>query len=466
MRACCRTTRRIPSEVSADRAAAAAGRRAERACVLLDDVGFAASSAFGGPCATPTAERLAAEGSSTPASTRRRCARRRAQALLTGRNHHAVGMGLHHRARDIGARLQLDPPQHVLRRSRDPQAERVLDGAVRQVPRSAGAGRRARWGRSTHGRPVAVDSSTSTASSAARPTSTTPRSTRARRRSSPPKTPEEGYHFTEDMTDKAITWVRQQKSLMPDKPFFVYFAPGAAHAPHHVPTEWSDKYKGRFDAGWDCAARGDLRPPEGARRDPCRRGAHRAARGDPGVGRHARRAEARPRPPDGGLRRRSSRTPTTTSGGSSTRSTTWGSSTTRSSTTSSATTARRRRARSTARSTRRSSSTARRPSRQPSSWRRSIDEFGGPEAYNHYAVGWAHAMDTPYQWTKQVASHWGGTRNGTIVHWPNGLHGAWRGALAVLPRHRRRADRSRGRRAARADVRERRPADAASTARA
>ena len=50
-----------------------------------------------------------------------------------------------------------------------------------------------------------------------------------------------------------------------------------------------------------------------------------------------------------------------------------------------------------------------------------IDEFGTPEAYNHYAVGWAHAMDTPYQWTKQVASHWGGTRNGTIVHWPDGI---------------------------------------------
>ena len=50
-----------------------------------------------------------------------------------------------------------------------------------------------------------------------------------------------------------------------------------------------------------------------------------------------------------------------------------------------------------------------------------IDKFGTPDAYNHYAVGWAHAMDTPYQWTKQVASHWGGTRNGTIVHWPNGI---------------------------------------------
>ena len=50
-----------------------------------------------------------------------------------------------------------------------------------------------------------------------------------------------------------------------------------------------------------------------------------------------------------------------------------------------------------------------------------IDKFGTPEAYNHYAVGWAHAMDTPYQWTKQIASHWGGTRNGTIVHWPAGI---------------------------------------------
>ena len=53
------------------------------------------------------------------------------------------------------------------------------------------------------------------------------------------------------MTDKAINWVRQQKALMPDKPFFIYFAPGATHAPHHVPKEWSDKYKGKFDQGWD-----------------------------------------------------------------------------------------------------------------------------------------------------------------------------------------------------------------------
>ena len=51
--------------------------------------------------------------------------------------------------------------------------------------------------------------------------------------------------------NRAITWVRQQKALLPDKPFFMYFAPGATHAPHHVPKEWSDKYKGKFDGGWD-----------------------------------------------------------------------------------------------------------------------------------------------------------------------------------------------------------------------
>ena len=79
-----------------------------------------------------------------------------------------------------------------------------------------------------------------------------------------------------------------------------------------------------------------------------------------------------------------------------------------------------------------------------------IDDFGTPDAYNHYAVGWAHALCAPYQWTKQVASHWGGTRNGTIVHWPNGIDGQGRGPQPVPPRHRRRADHPRGGRPARA----------------
>ena len=67
----------------------------------------------------------------------------------------------------------------------------------------------------------------------------------------PERTSDDGYHLTDDMTDKAIAWARQQKALMPDKPFFMYYAPGATHAPHHVTPEWSAKYKGAFDEGWD-----------------------------------------------------------------------------------------------------------------------------------------------------------------------------------------------------------------------
>ena len=67
----------------------------------------------------------------------------------------------------------------------------------------------------------------------------------------PETTPEEGYHLTEDLTDRAIDWVKTQKALAPDKPFFMYFAPGATHAPHHVPLEWADKYAGQFADGWD-----------------------------------------------------------------------------------------------------------------------------------------------------------------------------------------------------------------------
>ena len=81
----------------------------------------------------------------------------------------------------------------------------------------------------------------------------------------PPKTPEEGYHFTEDMTNKAVKWVRQQKALMPDKPFFMYFAPGATHAPHHVPTGMGGQVQGQVRSGLGQVARGDLCAAEGPR---------------------------------------------------------------------------------------------------------------------------------------------------------------------------------------------------------
>jgi arylsulfatase len=236
----------------------------------------------------------------------------------------------------------------------------------------------------------------------------------------PERTPEEGYHFTEDMTDHAIAWIQQQKALMPDKPFFAYFAPGATHAPHHVPTEWSDKYQGRFDKGWDA-----LREETFARQKE--------------LGIVPEDAELTPRPdeipawddmPDD-LKPVLARQMEVYAGflehtdhhigrviaaledlgimgdtlifyiigdnGASAEGTINGT------------------------FNELLSLNGALDIETVEFMRSKIDLFGTPEAFNHYAVGWAHAMDTPYQWTKQVASHWGGTRNGTVVHWPNGF---------------------------------------------
>ena len=141
------------------------------------------------------------------------------------------------------------------------QAERLLAPRSSASATRCRSGRRARWGRSTRGRRAAgfeyfygFIGGEDNQWYPALYKGTTP--------VEPAKTPEEGYHLTEDLADKAIDWVRQQKALMPDKPFFMYFAPGATHAPHHVPAEWIEKYKGKFDDGWDASASG----PSPARR--------------------------------------------------------------------------------------------------------------------------------------------------------------------------------------------------------
>src|SRR5512133_3124615 len=218
--------------------------------ILLDDVGFGAASTFGGPCRTPTAERLAAGGLTyNRFHTTALCAPPRA-ALLSGRNHHTVGMGV------ITELATSAPGYNSIRPNTCAPLAQTLQlngystaqfGKCHEVPvwQTSPMGPFDAWptggsgfeyfygfigGETNQYYPALYEGTTPV---------------------EPEKTPEEGYHFTEDMTDKAIEWVRQQKSLMPDKPFFMYFAPGATHAPHHVPTEWSDKYKGCFDQGWD-----------------------------------------------------------------------------------------------------------------------------------------------------------------------------------------------------------------------
>ncbi len=389
--------------------------------VLIDDAGFGSSSAFGGPCQTPNAEMLASEGLKfNRFHTTALCSPTR-QALLTGRNHHTVGMG-------AITEVATSAPGYssILPNTCSPLA-RTLKlngyataqfGKCHEVPvwESSPAGPYDAWptggggfeyfygfiGGETHQWYPALYEGTAPVE--------------------PKKTPEEGYHLMEDMTDKAINWIGQQKVLMPDKPFFVYFAPGATHAPHHVPQEWADKYKGKFDQGWD-----KLREETFARQKAL------------GV-----------IPPDSQLTARHKEIPAWEdmpevlkpvlrrqmevyagfmeyadhhvgrlfeylkslnllddtlvyyivgdNGGS---------------------------GEGTLQGTYNEMINFNGASalETPEFLMAHLDKLGGPESYNHFAVGWAHAMNTPYQWTKQVASHWGGTRNGTIVHWPKGIQG-------------------------------------------
>jgi len=387
--------------------------------VLLDDVGFGSSSAFGGPCQTPNFDKLAAGGLKyNRFHTTALCSPTR-QAMLTGRNHHSVNMGgiceiatsapgytsvLPKNKAPLPMTLKLNgySTAQFGKCHEVPVWETSPLGPFDQWPTGGGGfeyfygfigGETNQWDPSIYEGTTPIE---------------------------PPKTAEEGYHFTEDMTDKAIAWVRQQKALMADKPFFVYFAPGACHAPHHVPKEWADKYKSKFDQGWDklrdeilarqkalgvipenaeltqrakeIPAWDDVDPkmkPVLARQMEVYAGFlehtdHHIGRlidtlkdlqilddtliyviiGDNGAS-----AEGTPNGTFNEMLIGNGVADIET----------------------------------------------------PEFLTERIDKFGGPEAYNHYAVGWAHAMDTPYQWTKQVASHWGGTRNGTIVHWPKGI---------------------------------------------
>jgi arylsulfatase A-like enzyme len=387
--------------------------------VLLDDTGFGASSAFGGPVNTSTAERLAAQGLKyTRFHTTALCSPTRA-ALLSGRNHHAVGMG------GITEIATSAPGYSSVRpNSCAPLAETLRlngyataqFGKCHEVPvwETSPMGPFDRWpspgGGFEHFYGFIGGETNQYA----------PAIYQDRVPVEPDRTPEEGYHFTEDLTDRAIAWIRQQKALMADKPFFAYFAPGATHAPHHVPTEWSDRYKGRFDDGWDA-----LRERTFARQKE--------------LGIIPQEAELTARPaeipawedmPDQ-LKPVLARQMEVYAGflehtdhhvgrlidaltdlgilddtlvyyiigdnGASAEGTINGSFNELLSLNGAA------------------------ALETPEYMAARIDQFGTPEAYNHYAVGWAHAMDTPYQWTKQVASHWGGTRNGTILHWPNGF---------------------------------------------
>jgi arylsulfatase A-like enzyme len=387
--------------------------------VLIDDCGFGASSAFGGPINTPNAEKLAANGLKyNRFHTTALCSPTR-QALLTGRNHHSVNMGgiceiatsapgytsvLPKNKAPFPMTLKLNgySTAQFGKCHEVPVWETSPMGPFDQWPTGGGGfeyfygfigGETNQWFPAIYEGTIPVE---------------------------PEKTPDEGYHFTEDMTTKAIKWVQQQKALMPEKPFFMYFAPGATHAPHQVPKEWADKYKGKFDMGWD-----KLREETFTRQKKLGiipKDAELTARHEEIPAFDDMPADLKPillremevyagflEHTDHQVGRlfdtlkdmeilddtliyyifgdNGASAEGTLNGCFNEMSTLNGMA-----------------------------------GIETTEFLMSkLDDFGGPKAYNHYAVGWAHAMDTPYQWTKQVASHWGGTRNGTIIHWPKGI---------------------------------------------
>lgn len=382
--------------------------------VLIDDQGFGTASGFGGPVSEPTVEKLAANGLSyNRFHTTALCSPSRV-AILTGRNHHLNNAGA---IMELATGFQgntgirpnsVAPLAEMLRLNgystamfgkyhETPPWEASIAGPFDRWPTRSGfdkfygfiGGETNQWAPAVYDGTIRIE------------------------------VPEdENYHFTTDMTNQAINWVSAQQSLTPDKPFYIYFATGATHAPHHAPKEYIEKYKGKFDQGWDKLreetfarqkAMGivpkeaklterpkeipswDSQTPEQqklfARQMEVFAGF--AEHTDHEVGRLVSALE--------GIGELDNTLFLYVIGDN-------------------------------------GSSAEGGPEGaynelmalngivgEATQMMDHIDEWGGPNTFPHFAIGWAHATNTPFQWTKQVASHFGGTRNGMVVHWPNGI---------------------------------------------
>ena len=389
--------------------------------VMLDDVGFGAAGTFGGPVPTPALDRVAAWGVTyNQFHTTALCSPTRA-ALLTGRNHHSAHMG------GISEIAYGFPGYDgIIPRSTATVAEilrlngysTAMFGKAHVTPmwETSPAGPFDRWptglgferfygflgGEASQWEPALYDQ-------------TTPIE---------PYVGRDDYHLTEDLADRTIEWMRLQKAAAPDKPFFVYFSPGATHAPHHVWPEWIERFRGRFDDGWDA-----LRERTHARQlelgiippgtiltprpeqipawedypDRYKAIARRLmevyagflAHTDAQVGRLLDALD------DLGQAENTLVVYLVGDNGASAEGTLHGAW---------------------------SSPSFQNGEPEDPEWLLAhIDDFGSPRCENHFNAPWAWALDAPFQWMKQVASHFGGTRNGMAVSWPRGI--AARGEL-------------------------------------
>ena len=380
--------------------------------VLLDDVGFGQTSVFGGPVDTPTLQKLADEGLRyNRFHTTALCSPSRA-ALLSGRNHHSVHTGcITELATGFPGYDGQWPKEaaciaEILKGNQyataafgkwhnTPDHELGAGGPYERWPTGKGfdyfygfqGGESNQW------------------------------FTPLFENTAPIEMPHDNpnWHFSEAIAEKAIGWIGQQKAAAPDKPFFIYFAPGAAHAPHHVSKEWADKYKGKFDYGWDrqreitidmqkklgiipentkLTPRPDSIPSWDSRSADEKKVYTRMQEVFAGFLEHV---DAQVGKIVDALEQMELRDDTLIiyivgDNGPSAEGTLTG--------------------------TVNVMRTMMGEKEDLASMVKHIDKLGGPEFENHYPVGWCWAGSSPFQWMKQVASHFGGTRNGMVMSWP------------------------------------------------
>ncbi len=383
--------------------------------ILIDDFGFGQSSAFGGPVQMPTLEKLATNGIRfNRFHTTSLCSPTRT-ALLTGYNHHSNNAGAVMEVAtafpgNTGVRPQsITPMAQVLRMNgystaafgkyhETPPWEASVSGPYDRWPTSSGFDKFYGFmgGETNQWHPMVYDGTTRVY----------------------PNVEDPDYHFTNDMTNQAINWVNTQQSLTPDKPFFMYFATGATHAPHHSPKEYIEKYKGKFSGGWDkmreeilarqkqlgvVPQNTDLAPKPAAIKDwdnltaEEKRLFERQMEVFAGFGEHTdyeigRLIDA--------LDQRGELENTLIffivgDNGASAEGGMIGVF---------------------------NENTYFNGVPETLDLQLSrLEELGTEHTYNHFAAGWAVAGNTPFTWTKQVASNFGGTRNGMVIHWPAGI---------------------------------------------
>ena len=400
--------------------------------VLIDDMGFSQSSAFGGPAKMPTAERIADNGLRYNQFHTAALSSPTRAALLTGRNHHTTNTSSIMETATAfpgatGKRPESVAPLAMTLRYNGYATAQFGKNHETAAWETSPSGPTDRWptrsgfdkfygfmgGETNQWFPAIYDGMTKIE---------TPR--------------DPNYHFMTDMTDQAINWVRSEKSLTPDKPFFLYFAPGATHAPHHVPKEWIAKYKGKFDAGWDklreetlakqiklgvVPADTKLAPKPEAIKDWDALSADEkklfsrqmevfaafAEYTDYEVGRLVDSIKELGQLDNTLIFYVLGDNGASAEGGMN--------------------------------GLFNEMSYFNGVTESVQDVLKRYDDLGGPESYGHYAAGWAVAGNTPFTWVKQVASSYGGTRNALAVQWPKGIKGQgeirsqWHHVIDIAP---------------------------------